>query len=292
MLSWRLWRSIVDADISNPIFRRVSQIQKPGDRLRRGFRLPLPLLLLFVLVLVASLIHSPQLLALLFAIPIVLITLIVVAPLLLPLGTLFAGGHLVLEIISGIYREKYQYTYDLLCASTQGTLYACQSFATGILHRGAWFLPLHWATLVSLRLGSLALLGLVAFITWLTLFGTNVIGLEQIRLLLLSALLLLLYYSHMTQTLVLSLIIGLYASSFGWFKRDATFVGMCLYGLLSGLPYLLAGLLLFALGRLVYEPPPLMSFAAEIVALLLIVLIREVSIELLWSLLKRRLNAS
>ena len=32
MLSLRLWRTIAEADIHDPIFRRVSQIQKPAPR--------------------------------------------------------------------------------------------------------------------------------------------------------------------------------------------------------------------------------------------------------------------
>ena len=292
MFSWRFWRSIVDADIGNPIFRRVSQTAKPARTSTRKRRFPLWLRLVIALALLACVIYAPALLVLILVIPTFMIALIVLAPLLLPLVVLLAGIYQLMEIISGIYREKHQNTYDLICASTQGTLNASLSFATGIVHRDFWFLPLRWGTLVSLRIGGAVFVSLCALSIWLFLTRSQALGIAQLRILLLTALLLLAYYSHFTQTLVLSLIIGLYTSSFDWFKRDATFVGCSLYIVLSAAPIVLAGLLLLAFERLILAPPPWMRLAAESAALLLIVLLREAAINVLWVALKRRLHAS
>ena len=63
-------------------------------------------------------------------------------------------------------------------------------------------------------------------------------GLEQLRLLLLVALLLALYYCNMTQTLVLGLVCGLLASSFDLSRHDSMLIGVFSYVMLSLLPIL------------------------------------------------------
>ena len=143
MLSWRLWQSMA-ADINDPIFRRVSQIHTPDQAPKPRFRLPRLVALLGALAIIAAVIHSPALLILVIAIPMLMIATMVAAPLLVPIATLLAGMHLTAEVISGIYREKRQYTYDLICALTQGRLSVSWSFATGITHRDGWFPALHW----------------------------------------------------------------------------------------------------------------------------------------------------
>ena len=141
MRSFRLWRSISDAAIDDPIFRRISQFQRPRRAPKPRRRLPRLLLLMAVLGLVAAVVYSPGLLVLLLLVPILLIMLMVASPVLLPLYTWAAGIQLTADVIDGIYREKHQYTYDLICASARGTLDASWSYATGILHRRDWFLP-------------------------------------------------------------------------------------------------------------------------------------------------------
>ena len=290
MLSRDLWRALTEVDSQNPIFRRVSQMNKPSNQPRRGFRPPLWLQLAALIALLAAVIASPSLLTLVFAFPILLITLMVAAPLLLPGITLLAGLHLTAEVIGGICREKRQHTYDLICALTQGRLGASWSFAVGMAHRGGWFAPLRWGTLTTLRAAGGLYVALGALMLLLALTGRQSIGIEQARLLLLIALLLALYYSNMTQIIVQSLLIGLLASSFELSKPDATVFGLFLYILLTALPLLAAGLILFAFGRLVVEPAPLLRLAAESAALLLLMALRELLITLLWRALERRLD--
>ena len=153
MMSLRLWRQVSQPDIQNPIFRRASQIHKPMSGARRGYRTPRVLLILSAIAAIALLIHAPVLFTLVFALPIVMIALVVASPALLPFFTLAAGAYSVIEVINGIYREKVQHTYELICSSARGSLDANLSFAIGILHRGAWFGALRWGTLQSLRAG-------------------------------------------------------------------------------------------------------------------------------------------
>ena len=290
MLSLRLWRTIAEADIHDPIFRRVSQIQKPALRSMPRLRTPRLLWLGAPLTMALTVIMAPQMLALALVLPISMIALIVAAPILLPAAVWLAGAFSTGEIISGIYREKNQYTYDLICASTQGKLKASWLFATGIVHRGGFFQPLRWGSRASLRFGLAALGGLTLFTLLFALFGAVSFGIEQIRLLLLPLLIMAVYFSNLTQSFVLSHIIGLLASSFDWAKRDAMLVGLLAYALLNSLPFVGAGLVYLPFRWLVFEPHPLALMTVEAFALLLIILARELTIIALWSALKGRMN--
>ena len=291
MLSWRLWQLISEPDISNPIFKRVSHRHKLVAKPRRSVRIPRLLVYIGLLAMLIILIQAPQFLLLLFEIPILMITLMVMSPILLPFVILLAGGWLVSAVIGGIYREKRQYTYDLICASTKGSLYANWSFAMGILHRGDWFAALKSGARLSLRLGQVILAALTLLTFWLALSNSHLVGFEQLRLLLMPILALTLYYTHMIQSFVISLVIGLYASSFDWVKRDASWIGMVLYALAQGLPFLLALLIYIGFNRVVLEPHPLAAIAVDIISLAVIVFTREAVIVLLWHPLTHQLNA-
>ena len=292
MLSWRLWRTIAEVDINDPIFRRVSQIQRLSVRSMPRWIMPRLGWLIAALSAIFALVLAPEMLALVLVAPMIMISLIVAAPAYLPALVVLAGAYSTGEIISGIYREKHQYTYDLICASTKGKLNASWSFATGILHRGAYFLPLRWGTRISLRFGVAALAGLTIVTLLFALTGRAFFGIEQLRLLLLPLLILTVYYTNMTQTFALSHIIGLLASSFDLAKRDAMLVGLVGYALFNMLPLVGAAFLYFPFRFFVFEPHPLALMAVEAVALLLIVAGRELTIMALWSALKRRMNSS
>lgn len=291
MLSWRLWTTIADVDIKDPIFRRVSQIHKPADRSAPRWQRPTRLWLLAALATAVALMLALQLLALVFVVPIMLIMAVIAAPIYLPLVIWLAGAFSTGEIISGVYRERHQFTYDLICASTQGKLNASWSFASGVLYRGSYFLPLRWGTFVSLRFGLAALALLALFALVFIGVSDDHFGAEELRMLLLPALLLTAYATNLTQTFVTSQILGLLASSFDWAKRDALLVGMLAFAMLGALPLGLAGLVYFAFAWFVAAPHPLAYLAVETSALLLIIAGRELTIMALWSALKRRMNA-
>ena len=292
MLSLHLWRTIAEADIHDPIFKRVSQIHKPARQTPPRSSRPRLLWLLVALAFAFLMLLVPQLLVAVLIVPFTLITLVVAAPLLLPVLICFAGAISTGEIISGIQHEKQQNTYDLICASTQGKLNASWSFATGMLHRGGYFLPLRWGTRITLRFGLAALGGLSLFVLLFALADPAGFGIAQMRLLLLPLLLAALTFSNLTQTFVLSHIIGLLASSFDWAKRDAMLVGLLAYAVLHTLPLAGTGLVYLPFRWFVFEPPLLAVLAVEAFALLLIIAARELTIMALWSALKRRMNSS
>ena len=250
MLSMRLWRSITSASIDDPIFRRVSQSRKPAQSPKPARALPRALLVIAAIAAVVTLSYAPGLLALLLVLPMLMITLIVATPILLPLYAWIAGIQLTAAVIAAIYREKHQHTYELLCATPPGSLAASWSCAIGILHRCAWFAPLHWGSRLSSRAG-LTLLGILsAFVLLAGIADGRAPGSEQARLLLLIALGLALYYSALTQTMTLSLLVGLAASSLELSRQDATVIGLFAYVTLSLLPLIAGGLALAAWGGL------------------------------------------
>lgn len=290
ILSHRLWLLLAKPDTSNPIFRRVSQAHKPAAAARR-IAIPRPVQAAALLALLALVIYAPPLLLLLLEIPVLMLSLVVLTPLLLPFCIPLAGAYVAAQVIAGIYREKHQHTYELLCASFKGSLNANWFFAIGILHRGGWFPALHWGVRLSLRIGQSILFALTLLALWLLLSNPPAVGFAQLHLLLFLLLMLGLYYTNMTQTFVLSLLVGLYASSFDVFKRDAALLGMLLYALAQTLPFLLAALVYFAFDHLAAEAHPLMRLGIESSAAAAIVLTREAAIALLWHPLKHRLNS-
>ena len=292
MMSLRLWRQVSQPDIQNPIFRRASQIHKPMSGARRGYRTPRVLLILSAIAAIALLVYAPQLFIVFFALPMIVMALVVASPALLPFFTLAAGAYSVIEVINGIYREKVQHTYELICSSTRGSLDANLSFAVGILHRGAWFGALRWGTLQSLRAGRYVFVAAVILVCLLLLSDRARLGFEQLRVLTLIALLLILYYAQLTQTMVMSLIIGLFCSSFDLSKPDAGFVGICLYIFSQVVPPALALLFYATCGRLLLDQHPLMEMLIEGITVLIFIGSREVLIALLWLPLKHRLNSS
>ena len=289
MFSWRLWLSISRPDSSDPIFKRFSQRSATkalpslvgGNRrywLAGGFCL-----------LIASIAHPPLLLMLLLGAPILLITALVATPLLLPIIILFAGAWLVAAVIAAIEREKRQRTYDLLCASPGGALRSNWSCAVGILHRDGAFATLRWGTRLSLWLG-LALLGaLILMSLGLFAFDPGSLGAPQLRLLLWALALLAAIHSNMTQSLALSMITGLLAGSFAGVKRDASLLGLLIYGLAQGLPLALAGLF-YALGMRLAGEEALLRLGIELGALALVALLRELAVAGLWRGLAWRLG--
>ena len=103
---------------------------------------------------------------------------------------------------------------------------------------------------------------------------------------------LVLYGTQLAQSLLLSMFIGLYASSFDWFKRDALVVGMLLYVFAQAVPIVVAMLAYFSGKRVFVDAHPLLLVGLELGSLLLIALLRELIIMLLRQALRGRLNSS
>jgi len=276
VLSWRLWQALAQPDRDDPLVRRLSQADRPIARQGSPWPASRKLLLLVVVLGIGSLFYAPQFLMLFFTLPVVLLTLLVLSPLLLPAIVPLLGALLTSEILAGIARERHWHTWPLLCALPGGPLRATWSCAIGIAQRGVWLLPLRFLARLTLWLGVafwllLALLGI-----WLALTDQQILGGEQTRLLLLLALGLAVYYAQLAQTLAVAVVCGMWASAFDWQRRDVAFAGLCLYLALGLLPLLL-GLWMTSRGW-------------WLVAVGLVLLMRECAAWLLWRHLRWRLG--
>lgn len=290
MLSARLWRQIAQPDTDNPIFRRASHNYQPARAPKRRVSLPRPLLLCAGIAAIAAVALQPQLLVLLFALPMLMVMLVVASPALLPFFALLASLFLVVEVIQGIYREKRQHTYDLICSASPGSFGASWAVARGIAHRGGWLLALRWGSVQALRLGGGGLVGVLLLMLWQLLTEPSRLGLEQLRALLLFALFLALYYTHLTQTVCLGALIGLFASSFELDQRDAAAIGACLYIVAQALSLGLALLAYAAGAALLVEPGALARMALELLTAGIVILCREALVLALWRWLLARLG--
>ena len=219
---------------------------------------------------VIMLILAPQLLVFALALPLIILSLLVLTPLLLPLIALWLGALLTSEIISGIARERQRHTWQLLCACPDGALRASVSCAIGFTQGTNWLLPLRFLALMTLRVGAALWILLLALGLWLG------IGVEQAWLLWLLALCLALYFALLAQTLWLAALCGLWASAFDLSRADATLAGLCLYLAVCVMP-LLAGFWLAGRG-----------LALE--AALMLVALRELCAWMMWRGLRWRLE--
>lgn len=284
MLSWRVWQALAQPDRDDPLVLRVSQADRPrnpprsphrdGDK--RNLHTQLLLWLLALVMGIGSLFYAPQLLMLLFSLPVVLLSLLVLSPLLLPLVVPLLGLLLTSEILAGIARERHWHTWPLLCALPGGALWANWSCAIGIAQRGAWLLPLRFLARLMLWLGAVFWLLLALLGIWLAITDQQALGGEQARLLLLLALGLAVYYAQLAQTLAAAVVCGLWASAFDWQRRDVAFAGLCAYLALAVMPLLL-GVWMTSRGW-------------WLAAVGLVLLLRECAAWLLWRNLRWRLG--
>jgi hypothetical protein len=291
MLSWRLWKTLSEPAYKNPIFNRIRKEHSQQPKRTKPLVVPRYIHMIALLMMVLVFIRAPLLLVVVLQIPAFVVMGIVIIPLILPLIIVVIGGYLVSTIATNIHKEKQQYTYELLCAAPDGTLRANWLFATGLLHRGDWFQWVHAIGHITYRIGLVILL-LFAGLTVLYMLssddGTQV---ESLRMLVNLTLLLGLYYSIMIQSFVLSLVVGLYATSLDLTHRDSSIIGLAFYTILQLIPYLIA-LTLFIVLQTLPNPHPAVTIGLDIIVLASIYVIHELSITLMWNQLAKRLNGT
>lgn len=292
MLSWRLWKTIVEPVVRNPIFSRVREERILRLKPRERITIPTYVYIIVAVFLAIFVARTPEYFIVVLQIPMVLIVLLTVSPLAAPLFVVFAGSHLVSQITSDISKEKRQYTYELLCASPAGTLDTNWRIATGILHRGSWFNWLKSITRLALRIAQVTL-GALAVITFIALFsGDTNTRLESLRTLTNLILIVGLYYMSMVQPIVASLVVGLHATSLNLSRRDSNIIGLMIYLLIQLMPYVIALLLFVVLNTIFTGVSPLIQVIIDVVVLGSILVVRELTIYFLWWQLKRQLNST
>ena len=290
MLSWRLWQSLLDPVYKNPIFKRITS-ERRFSKQTATIKMPRYISRLIVALILLVIVRNPYILLLFFQIPAVVIMGIVLTPVIMPYIVMLYGGYMVSKITTIIHKEKRQYTYDLLCASPDGTLRTNWILATGIVHRGEWF---YWAEGIgrfTYRVGQIILL-VIAILTLATLLFTETpFYFESLQTLIDLSLLLGLYYTSLMQTFVLIILVGLYATSFDLRQRDSGIVGVLIYFILLVIPYLMATALSIILHTLLPNPHPAVAIGLDCIVLGSLYVTQELNITLVWHQLTKRLNA-
>ena len=289
MLTLRLWQTISAPAYKHPIFKRIrNEPRLPNTvKLSISWRTVYYASLMFF---VLAIIRTPHFLMWLFQIPIIMVMLVVTIPIQLPILIMLVGGYLVVKITTHIHKEKRQYTYDLLCASPEGALYANWIFAIGILHRGDWFEWIESIGQVVYRIGQVSLLLLTSLTAIFIVSSDTTTHMESIRTLVNITLLFTLYYTSMRHSIVLSLIVGLHTTSLDFNQRDSSIIGLVSYIILQLIPYSIALSLFAVLQIIVSNPHPIIKIMFDIIVFSSIYAIQELNIILLWHQLSKRLN--
>ena len=231
LLSWKLWRILHQPAYSHVLYRR--SIEADPLALFRPLldhvqpRIWTALAVLVALYIVVR-VGITSILVSFFLLPGIIISAFVFLPLILPFVTIVIGSYWSATISSSVLRQRDAHTYDLLCLGPNGTLGANWSIAHVTLQRGGVFGTLHMGSLVSFVLGSVALLLMLAIFLYMLVTGAgpeNVIAAGRTVLDMLA--LLLGFGMHYIQSVVLAVMVGLYAPTL--MGRDAPWVSFGLY---------------------------------------------------------------
>lgn len=291
MLSWRLWRSLMEPAYKNPIFKRSCNERRPKLPQESVLVFPRFVTKVILLLLGLAVLQTPYLLLILFQIPAFIILAIVLTPLFLPIVIMVYGSYVVSVITNNVHKEKRQYTYDLLCASPDGALRANWIFATGIIHRGDWFYWVEALARFMYRIGQIILIGFGCFTIVYMLQSESAIHFEPLQTLVNLSLIVGLYYASIMQTFVLILVVALFATSLDLHQRDSNLVGLVVYIVFQILPFLVSIALFISLHILIPNPHPAVAIGLDIIILGSIYVIQELNITLIWNQLTKRLNS-
>lgn len=295
MLSWRLWQILQRPSYKNPIFRRVRK--QPTRTIPQislsGLHLPPRLVNVILILALILVLQQPHLLFEVLKVLIVLLMLVICSPLLLPLAVIVYGIYLSLTISSEISAEKEASTYDLLCISPDGSLSVSWRFASGILHRSESFMWLKTAITLILGLVGVVFFVIMGLVTFMSMTEGGFTDLWQpIRMVLDVVLFLCLIYTGYSQSIVLSIIIGLLMPALDFYRRDVMMVAVFSYILLEILPYIVLVACINVYNLIFYGHYAGLDLLLDVSLFVIVYGIRELIIALLWHRLIHRLNAS
>ncbi len=294
MLSWSLWRTIRKPALEHPVFRRAN-IEQRLDLTRfnnpRIMRLLRTLLVVFALVMM---INDPRLLVLAIMWPALAILFILTMPLLLPFIIFAYGLLLVIVISNSISIEKESYTYDLLCVSPGGSLDISWSISSGVLYRGQTFIFLHIAVRIVLTVALIVILFMAVILIVIGMFqgnatqGLPIVSRTIIEILSLSGI----FYTGYTQSMVLSIIIGLLTPHYDINRRDVQLAAIISHFTIQLGTYLTAFLLVVPLNTLLHGHNIWLDLLLPPLYFIIFYGIRELTIFWLWRQIIYRLNAA
>ncbi len=298
ILTLRLWRRLLNPDVRNPLFRQTAEAITSLPVLPRWHISPRQRWLLLAAVLVVLFLVNPLLpLAILFVMPIATILGFTLLPFSLPLLVNVAGIWWAANAGGALARQQALRRYDLLSVSLDGNLNASWVIASACAQRGGLGL-LHLAQRAVLWLGVGLLGALLLIALWMTFSQSDGLSLERLTLTMrtLMDLVMLLagFHLHYMQTIILSLIAGMYVATHLNYPFEAQLsAGLVFVGaqVASYMAFGLVSMVLLApLEPYLYTAHPLVYISLPCLYLVSFYLPREIFIVLLWHLLGERLN--
>ncbi|MBZ0296326.1 MAG: hypothetical protein K8L99_27445 [Anaerolineae bacterium] len=244
MISLKHWSLLQHPDTTNPLFRRTVQVSFSGTWKQIKNAIPRPWWWLVVLILL--LINPVYVLLAVVVIPLGLLILFVMSPLFMPLLVTIAAVYWTASISGALVYLQTQRTYDILYLSLDGFRNLSWMIASGCIHRDGLFDTLHIGLRIAAGLGVVAIVMLIGLMLLIPDTDTAM----ALRTLMEMITLLIAFYVHHVQTVGLSLMSGVYVSTFATSQLEARvlagglFLGLQVgsYGLFVALVTLLAPL--------------------------------------------------
>ena len=296
LLTWKLWRVLREPPLmAHTLYRRFVSRQPLSFRLSYDRRIVW--LLLWLLVAYLAIKHGVvSLLLMILLIPALGVLAFLLLPVFLPVLTTLLGGFWAASISATVIRERHTHTYDLLCLAPGGGLGANWAIASGCLHRGEAFDALRAAVYAALAIG-LMFLGamiLVALLTAAAGTGSAQHLLVPARTLLELVVVLVMFWLHYVQSVVLSALAGIYVPGLWEGRADTPWVALLFFLALQVGSWLLLILLHLLAQPLVSSITPEAGLGYVLVPLayfVVFVLLREAIILWLWHSITLHLNA-
>jgi hypothetical protein len=215
MTSWKFWSALQNPPALNPIFRRVVHVEYLFNlQLSRWLWFQPLAVIIFGLIVLWALITKPQLVILaVLIVPMSFLFIVLIVPILLVIGSNLLGIFWSSVVSTAIIKEHERGTYDLLCLLPDGILGANWAIGSGCIHRGAFFDLMYMAVRALLVFGFI-LLGIMLVITLGIAAGTSFYNanddlFQAVRTVLDLISLIIGYYVHYVQAIVLSPLTGI-----------------------------------------------------------------------------------
>ena len=294
-LTMKLWRLLRQPPMrGHALYRRLVNVETPPFYFSIDRRIGWLLLLLLVLY-VTLRFGVLSFLLMIFVVPTLGVVLFLILPLLLPPITALLGGLWAARISGRVVRERDAHTYDLLCIAPAGPLGANWAIASASLHQGDAFVALRFGMTVALALGG-GFAGIMALVVLFML--TQAAPPETIIIALRTTIdllaILLIFWIHYIQSLVLSTLVGMAVPTLFEHRVDASLLAFALYEALQLATYLLLWMMYVLLAPVLDSLVPadgLTYIALPLAYAGAFVLLRELVILRLWQFVISRLNA-
>jgi hypothetical protein len=199
------------------------------------------------------------------------------------------------SITHALVRERQTHTYDLLCAAPDGMLGTNWAIASGCLHQGGVFSALRAVMIAALLLGGLVL-GLLLLVTIVLVLRANPAGtiIVAIRTICDIVVILILFYAHFVQSVVLAVLVGVFVPTQLQNRIDAPWVAFLFTAALQVGTALIFYLFLMLVGPvmgMLTPETPLPYVGVPFVFLLFFIVMRDAVTLWLWESITFRLNA-